>query len=60
MVYIAAHKMYMRGGHDAKARQAIAQFPSAEVIFTENYVVWQELKVDCWINETVSLQKRPN
>ena len=60
LVYIAAHKMYMRGGHDAKARQAIAQFPSAEEIFTENYEVGQELKVDCWINETVSLQKRPN
>ena len=60
LVFIAAHKMYMRGGHTKQALSAKAQFPSAEEIFTENYEVKQQLKVDCWINETVNLEKRIN
>ena len=50
----------MRGGHAAQAKSAKAQFPSAEEIFTENYEVKQQLKVDCWINETVILENRTN
>jgi len=60
LIFIAAHKMYMRGGHVAQAKSAKAQFPSAEEIFTENYEVKQQLKVDCWINETIILEKRTN
>ena len=60
LIFIAAHKMYMRGGHTKQAQSAKAQFPSAEEIFTENYEVKQQLKVDCWINETVNLEKRIN
>ena len=60
LIFIAAHKMYMRGGHVTQAKSAKAQFPSAEEIFTENYEVKQQLKVDCWINETIILEKRTN
>ena len=60
LVFIAAHRMYTRGAHKTKAQQAKAQFPSAEEIFTENYEIGQQLKVDCWINETVTLAKRNN
>jgi len=60
LVYIAAYRMYMRGAYNASAQLAKAQFPSAEEIFTENYEVGQQMKIDCWIDETVTLDKRTN
>lgn len=57
-VYLAAYKMYKLAGNSKKMANAREQFPSAEEIFTENREVGQSLQVGCWINETVSIDKR--
>lgn len=57
-VFLAAYEMYRRGGDAARMANAKAQFPSAEEIFTYNMEVGQQIKVGCWINETVTIQRR--
>jgi tetratricopeptide (TPR) repeat protein len=57
-VFLAAYEMYRRGGDTARMANAKAQFPSAEEIFTYNMEVGQQIKVGCWINETVTIQRR--
>lgn len=57
-VFLAAYEMYKRGGDSARMANAKAQFPSAEEIFTYNMEVGQQIKVGCWINETVTIQRR--
>lgn len=57
-VFLAAYEMYKRGGSSARMANAKEQFPSAEEIFTYNMEVGQSLTVGCWINETVTIQKR--
>ncbi len=57
-VYLAAYKMYKLAGNTKKMASAKEQFPSAEEIFTENKAVGESMQVGCWINETVSLDKR--
>ena len=57
-VFLAAYEMYQRGGASSRMQSAKEQFPSAEEIFTYNMQVGQELTVGCWINETVTIQKR--
>lgn len=57
-VFIAAYEMYKKAG-DAKGMAAAKeQFPSQEEIFTYNMEVGQQVTVGCWINETVTIQKR--
>jgi tetratricopeptide (TPR) repeat protein len=58
-VFIAAYNMYRKSGDQKSMANAQAQFPSIEDIFTENYSEGDTFKVGCWINETVTLQKRP-
>jgi tetratricopeptide (TPR) repeat protein len=57
-LFIAAFEMYKKAGNAQMMAKAKEQFPSAEEIFTENMELGQEITVGCWINETVSLQKR--
>jgi hypothetical protein len=38
---------------------AKSQFPSAEELFNENKKEGDSMTVGCWINESVTLQKRP-
>lgn len=57
-VFLAAYEMYRRGGDTSRMANAKAQFPSAEEIFTHNMEVGQQIKVGCWINETVTIQRR--
>ncbi len=57
-VYLAAYKMYKLAGNTKKMASAKEQFPSAEEIFTENKEVGQTMQVGCWINETVTIDKR--
>ena len=35
------------------------QFPSIEDIFNESLKEGDVIEVDCWINESVKLQRRP-
>ncbi|WP_346754481.1 tetratricopeptide repeat protein [Splendidivirga corallicola] len=57
-IYIAAYKMYKLAGNTKRMASAKEQFPSAEDIFTESRDEGETLTVGCWINETVTLQKR--
>jgi tetratricopeptide (TPR) repeat protein len=57
-VFIAAYEMYRKGGDTEKMANARAQFPTMEEIFTYNMELGQPVKVGCWINEVVTIQKR--
>ncbi len=57
-VYIAAYEMFRRAGDTAGMKRARSQFPTMEEIFTWNMQVGDKYKVGCWINETVTIQKR--
>lgn len=57
-VYIAAYDMFKRAGDSAGMSRARAQFPTMEEIFTWDLQVGDSYKVGCWINQTVSIQKR--
>ena len=57
-VFLAAYEMYRKGGATSRMESAKEQFPSAEEIFTYNMQVGQTITVGCWINETVTIQKR--
>ncbi|MFY0605683.1 MAG: hypothetical protein JXR10_03150 [Cyclobacteriaceae bacterium] len=58
-VFIAAYEMYQRGGDSGRMSNAKAQFPSIEEIFSEGVEEGQSMTVDCWINESVKIQRRP-
>ena len=58
-VFIAAYEMYQRGGDRERMANAKAQFPSIEEIFSEGKEEGQNIKVDCWINESVTIERRP-
>lgn len=57
-VYFAAYEMYRNAGNQDAMRSAKAQFPTMEEIFTYNMEVGQPIKVGCWINEVVTIQRR--
>ena len=58
-IFIAAYDMYRRAGDQRAMASAKEQFPSIEDIFTENYNEGETFKVGCWVNEAVTLQRRP-
>ncbi|WP_296622759.1 hypothetical protein [Marivirga sp.] len=57
-VYIAAYNMYQKGGDSNRMGVAKEQFPSNEDIFNYDYEIGDEVKVGCWIGETVQVQIR--
>jgi tetratricopeptide (TPR) repeat protein len=57
-IFIAAYEMYRKAGNSAMMSQARAQFPTMEEIFTYNMELGQPVKVGCWIDEVVTIQKR--
>ncbi len=57
-IYIAAYEMYKKAGNTSKMNQAKENFPSAEDIFNLDKTEGDQISTGCWINETVSLQKR--
>ncbi len=57
-VYIAAFEMFKRAGDNEGMARAKSQFPTMEEIFTWDMDVGDQYTVGCWINETISLQKR--
>jgi len=58
LVFIAAYNIFKSGGLNSQANQAREQFPSMEEIFNENLEVGESMNTGCWINETVTLNKR--
>ncbi|MEQ8239094.1 MAG: hypothetical protein RIA69_07760 [Cyclobacteriaceae bacterium] len=59
-IFIAAYDMYEKAGNRESMAAAKAQFPSIEEIFSENYEEGQVIKVDCWINQSVKIERRPS
>jgi tetratricopeptide (TPR) repeat protein len=57
-IYIAAYDMFRRAGDSDGMARARSQFPTMEEIFTWDMQEGDQYKVGCWINETVSIQKR--
>lgn len=58
-VFLAAYDMYARAGDSRSMANAEKQFPSMEEIFELSLKEGQEIQVGCWINETVTLKRRP-
>lgn len=58
-IYIAAYNQYKKAGNVAKMNAAKSQFPSMEEIFNQNKSVGDKINTGCWVNETVTLDKRP-
>lgn len=58
-VFLAAYEMYKKGGDSQKMATAKSQFPSIEEIFSEGKKEGETITVGCWINETVTLERRP-
>ena len=58
-VFLAAYQMYERAGDRKSMSNAEKQFPSMEEIFELSLKEGQDLKIGCWINETVKLKRRP-
>jgi tetratricopeptide (TPR) repeat protein len=59
-IFIAAHKMFQLAGDSEGMAKAKALFPSIEDIFNDEYAEGDTYQVGCWINETVTLERRPN
>ncbi|MFY0687986.1 MAG: hypothetical protein JXQ90_12520 [Cyclobacteriaceae bacterium] len=57
-IFIAAYNMYKRAGDSDGMANAKALFPSIEDIFNDEYQEGQSYQVGCWINETVTLERR--
>ena len=57
-VYIAAYEMYSEAGNREGMTRAEEQFPLKEEIIKNKMKPGQPVKIGCWINETVILQKR--
>ena len=58
LLFIAAYNIFKSGGLSNQANRAREQFPSMEEIFNENLEVGESMNKGCWINETVTLNKR--
>lgn len=58
-VFIAAHIMYKKAGNQDQMSASLEQFPSIEDIFNENREEGDEVDIKCWINTSVSIERRP-
>ena len=58
-VFIAAHNAFEKARDYENMKKSKGLFPSITDIFTEEYTEGQSIKIDCWINESVILEKRP-
>jgi len=59
-VYLAAFEMYQRAGDSRMMNTAKEQFPSIEDIFELDMQEGQQVAVGCWINQKVTIQRRPS
>lgn len=57
-IFIAAYDMYKKAGNSAQMAASKEQFPSIEDIFNESKEEGDQVTIGCWINTTVSLQRR--
>lgn len=57
-VFLAAYEMYQKAGNNEQMAASKEQFPSIEEIFNESYEEGDKLTINCWINESVVIQRR--
>ncbi|MBR9997496.1 MAG: hypothetical protein KFF73_00930 [Cyclobacteriaceae bacterium] len=57
-VFIAAYEMYRKAGNYDAMNRAKEQFPAMETIFTYNMELGDPIRIGCWINESVGIQRR--
>jgi hypothetical protein len=57
-VFIAAYEMYRKAGNYDAMNKAKEQFPTMETIFTYDMDVGDALRIGCWINESITIQRR--
>ncbi len=57
-VFLAAYKMYEKAGNKDQMQASKEQFPSIEEIFNEGREEGETITVGCWVNETVTIQRR--
>lgn len=58
LVYIAAYNEFKKAHNTSKMNSAKQQFPSMEDIFVHNKKLGESMTLDCWVHETVTLDKR--
>ena len=59
-VFLAAYEMYRKAGNGEGMSNAKGQFPSIEEIFELGLSEGETFKVGCWVNEVVTIQRRPS
>ncbi len=59
-IFIAAYEQYKRAGNKAGMDNAKAQFPAIGDIFSAGREEGESITIGCWINTTVTLERRPN
>lgn len=59
LMYLAAYNQYQKAGNTKAMEAAKAQFPSIGEIFELGLEEGQVMTCDCWINESVKLERRP-
>ena len=57
--FIAAYDMFVKAGNRSRMKVARENFPAYSDIFTANREEGEKITVGCWIQATVSLQRRP-
>lgn len=57
-IFIAAYEMYRKAGNSSGMQRMKEQFPSKEEVFTYGKKVGDTVTVDCWINQSVTIQTR--
>lgn len=57
-IYIAAYEMFRLADDSSGMNRARQQFPTMEEIFTWDMKIGDKYKVGCWVNQTITIQKR--
>lgn len=57
-IFLAAYEMYQKAGDSAGMARVKAQFPSTGELFEQNLKPGDQMKINCWIGETVTLRTR--
>ena len=58
-IFWAAYKMYKLAGDNDGMDKAKQLFPTIEDIFNDEYQEGATFQVGCWINESVTIERRP-
>lgn len=57
-VFLAAYDKFQAAGNNSRMAAAKEQFPSMEMIFSENKALGASVQTNCWMGEKTSIRKR--